>query len=69
MADGEAGDGRPAGSGLEGLQDVKNLLNTLTDHVLSADVERATAIAANQLLNGGREASRGHFVPTAQTYR
>src|SRR5919202_5297922 len=45
------GRGRPAGSGAEGLQDIKDLLKSLTDDVLSGDVERATAIAANQLLN------------------
>ena len=45
------GRGRPAGSGAEGLQDIKDLLKSLTDEVLSGDVERATAIAANQLLN------------------
>ena len=45
------GRGRPAGSGVQGLQDIKDLLKSLTDDVLSGDVERATAIAANQLLN------------------
>ena len=45
------GRGRPAKSGAQGLQDIKNLLRNLTDDVLSGDVERATAIAANQLLN------------------
>ncbi len=45
------GRGRPAGSGTEGLQDIKDLLKILTNDVLSGDVERATAIAANQLLN------------------
>ncbi len=45
------GRGRPAGSGTEGLQDIKDLLKSLTDDVLCGDVERATAIAANQLLN------------------
>src|ERR671939_1142001 len=45
------GRGRPAGSGFEGLRDIKDLLKSLTDDVLSGDVERATAIAANQLLN------------------
>ncbi len=45
------GRGRPAGSGAEGLQDIKDLLKSLIDDVLSGDVERATAIAANQLLN------------------
>jgi hypothetical protein len=45
------GRGRPARSGAEGVQDIKNLLKSLTDDVLSGEVERATAIAANQLLN------------------
>ncbi len=45
------GRGRPARSSTEGLQDIKDLLRSLTDDVLSGDVERATAIAANQLLN------------------
>src|SRR5215210_2113802 len=45
------GRGRPAGSGAEGLQDTMDLLKSLTDDVLSGNVERATAIAANQLLN------------------
>jgi hypothetical protein len=45
------GRGRPAGAGTKGLQDIKDLLKSLTDDVLSGDVERATAIAANQLLN------------------
>jgi hypothetical protein len=33
------------------VRDIKNLLKSLTDDVLSGEVERATAIAANQLLN------------------
>ena len=45
------GRGRPARSGAEGLKDIKDLLKSLTDDVLSGEVERATAIAANQLLN------------------
>jgi hypothetical protein len=45
------GRGRPARSGAEGVQDIKDLLKSLTDDVLSGEVERATAIAANQLLN------------------
>ncbi len=45
------GRGRPAKSGAEGVQDIKDLLKNLTDDVLSGEVERATAIAANQLLN------------------
>ena len=45
------GRGRPAKAGVEGLQDIKNLLADLTASVLSRDTERATAIAANQLLN------------------
>ena len=45
------GRGRPARSGAEGLKDIKDLLKSLTDDVLCGEVERATAIAANQLLN------------------
>src|SRR3712207_1227399 len=45
------GRGRPARSRPEGLQDIKNLLKNLTDDVLSGEVERGVAIAANQLLN------------------
>ena len=45
------GRGRSARSGAEGLKDIKDLLKSLTDDVLSGEVERATAIAANQLLN------------------
>jgi hypothetical protein len=45
------GRGRPARSGVEGLQGIKDLLKNLTDDVLSGEVERTTAIAANQLLN------------------
>jgi hypothetical protein len=45
------GRGRPARSGAGGLKDIKDLLKRLTDDVLSGEVERATAIAANQLLN------------------
>jgi hypothetical protein len=45
------GRGRPARSGAEGLQDIKDLLKSLTDDVLSGEVERATAVAANLLLN------------------
>jgi len=45
------GRGRPARSGTEGLQDIRDLLKSLTDDVLSGEVERATAIAVNQLLN------------------
>ena len=45
------GRGRPAKPGVEGLQDIRDLLKNLTDGVLSGGVERATAIAANQLLN------------------
>ena len=45
------GRGRPTRSGAEGLRDIKDLLKSLTDDVLSGNVERATAIAANQLLN------------------
>src|SRR3712207_6517684 len=45
------GRGRPARLGVEGLKDIKDLLKSLTDDVLAGEVERATAIAANQLLN------------------
>ena len=45
------GRGRPARSGTVELQSIKDLLRSLTDEVLSGDIERATAIAANQLLN------------------
>jgi hypothetical protein len=45
------GRGRPARSGAEGVRDIKDLLKSLTDDVLSGEVERATTIAANQLLN------------------
>jgi hypothetical protein len=45
------GRGRPAGSGTVELQSIKDLLKSLTDDVLSGAAERATAIAANQLLN------------------
>ena len=45
------GRGRPARSGAEGLKDIKDLLKSLTDDVLCDQVERATTIAANQLLN------------------
>jgi hypothetical protein len=45
------GRGRPANSGAEGLQDIKDLLADLTAGVLSGEVAREVAIAANQLLN------------------
>src|SRR5215217_152656 len=45
------GRGRLARSGAEGVQDIRNLLKSLTDDVLSGEMERATVIAANQLLN------------------
>jgi len=45
------GRGRPARSGAEGLQDIKDLLQRLTADMLSGDVTREVAIAANQLLN------------------
>jgi len=45
------GRGRSARSGAKGLQDIRELLRSLTDDVLCGEVERATAIAANQLLN------------------
>jgi hypothetical protein len=38
-------------AGAAGLQDIKDLLRNLTDDVLSGEVERGVAIAANQLLN------------------
>ena len=44
----QGGRGRP---GAEGLQDVKDLLADLTSGVLSGEVTRDVAIAANQLLN------------------
>ncbi len=45
------GRGRPAKSGAEGLRDIRDLLADLTDSVLSGEVSREVAIAANQLLN------------------
>ena len=45
------GRGRPAGSGAEGVKEIKNLLADLTTDVLSGEVPRELAIAANQLLN------------------
>ena len=53
------GRGRPARSGAEGLKDIKDLLKSLTDDVLCGEVERATAIAANQLLNTALRAIEG----------
>src|ERR671916_3254750 len=50
------GRGRSARAGAEGLKDIKDLLKSLTDDVLSGEVERATAIAANQLLNSALRA-------------
>ncbi len=44
------GRGRPAKAGAEGLQDIKELLSDLTAGVLSGEVAREVAIAANQLL-------------------
>lgn len=45
------GRGRPAKGGAEGVQDIKDLLAYLTAGVLSGQVAREVAIAANQLLN------------------
>jgi hypothetical protein len=47
----QGGRGRPARPGAEGLLDVKDLLADLTSGVLSGEVTRDVAIAANQLLN------------------
>ena len=47
----QGGRGRPARPGAEGLQDIKDLLADLTSGVLSGEVTRDVAIAANQLLN------------------
>ncbi len=47
----QGGRGRPARSGTEGLQDIKDQLAELTSGVLSGEVTREVAIAANQLLN------------------
>ena len=45
------GRGRPAATGTEGVKEIKNLLADLTTDVLSGEVPRELAIAANQLLN------------------
>jgi hypothetical protein len=45
------GRGRSAGSGAEGAKEIKDLLADLTAGVLSGEVTREVAIAANQLLN------------------
>ena len=45
------GRGRSSGSGAEGVKEIKNLLADLTADVLSGEVPRDVAIAANQLLN------------------
>ncbi len=45
------GRGRSARAGAEGLQDIKDLLSDLTTSILSGEVAREVAIAANQLLN------------------
>jgi hypothetical protein len=45
------GRGRPAKPAAEGLREIKELLSDLTTAVLSGEVERSDAIAANQLLN------------------
>ena len=47
----QGGRGRPARPGAEGLQDIQDLLADLTSGVLSGEVTRDVAIAANQLLN------------------
>ena len=47
----QGGRGRPARPGAEGLQDIKDLLADLTSGVLSGEVTRDVAVAANQLLN------------------
>ena len=47
----QGGRGRPARPAAEGLQDVKDLLADLTSGVLSGQVRREVAVAANQLLN------------------
>ena len=47
----QGGRGRPARPGAEGLQDIQDLLADLTSGVLSGEVTREVAIAANQLLN------------------
>src|SRR5918911_1440491 len=45
------GRGRPAKAEHQGLREIKKLLCDLTTGVLAGEVERGTAIAANQLLN------------------
>ena len=47
----QGGRGRPARPAAEGLQDIKDLLADLTSGVLSGQVRREVAVAANQLLN------------------
>ena len=47
----QGGRGRSARPGAEGLQDIKDLLAEITFRVLSEEVTREVAIAANQLLN------------------
>jgi len=47
----QEGRGRPARPASEGLQDIKDLLADLTSGVLSGQVTREVAVAANQLLN------------------
>jgi hypothetical protein len=47
----QGGRGRPARPAAEGLQDIKDLLADLTSGVLSGQVTRELAVAANQLLN------------------
>jgi hypothetical protein len=45
------GRGRPAKAEHQGLREIKQLLSDLTAGVLTGEVERGTAIAANQLVN------------------
>jgi hypothetical protein len=45
------GRGRPAAAESQDLREIKQLLSDLTARVLAGDVERGTAIAANQLAN------------------
>ena len=45
------GRGRPAKAEHQGLREIKKLLSDLTAGVLTGEVERGTAIAANQLVN------------------
>ena len=47
----QGGRGRPARPASEGLQDIRDLLADLTVGVLSGQVRREVAVAANQVLN------------------